>query len=53
MIVAALVVVGVVVLLARHRAVSRRRLAGLDGTRPAFAVEPPLRRHHDRSREVL
>ena len=37
----------------RHRSSRRRTLAGLDGTRPVFSVEPPTRRMSSRRREAL
>lgn len=44
------VVVGV---LLRRRAVRKRTLAGLDGGRPVFSIEPPARRMGSRRTEAL
>jgi len=48
-----LCVVVFVGLMIRRRAVRARRLAGLDGSRPVFSVEPPTRRLGSRRGERL
>lgn len=48
-----LVLSAVVVLVLRRRAIRRRTLAGLDGSRPVFSVEPPTRRLGSRRTEAL
>lgn len=40
-------------LLLRRRAKRTRTLAGLDGARPVFSVEPPTRRLGSRKTEAL
>lgn len=53
MIVGALVVLLVLGFWFRARAVRRRNLAGLNGSKPVFYVEPPARRLGSRRRELL
>jgi hypothetical protein len=48
-----LVVVLVLAVLLKRRAVKRRTLAGLNGERPVFSVSPPTRRIGSRKREAL
>lgn len=48
-----LIVAAVVLLLLRRRFARRKTLAGLDGTRPVFSVEPPARRMGSRRTEAL
>jgi hypothetical protein len=47
------VIVALVLLWLRRRAVRARNLAGLNGTKPVFSVEPPARRIGARKRELL